>query len=71
MLKPPAAILELKKLQVMQLRKLLNRVKMARTIIQMEKITKDAYEVLSNGDFAQLDQAIQNKISSETKMRYR
>ena len=33
-----------------QLRKLLNQVKMARTIDQMTKISKEAYDTLSNSE---------------------
>ena len=54
-----------------QLRKLLNRVKMARTIDQMTKISKEAYDTLSNSELQILEQAIQTKISSTTNGKSR
>ena len=54
-----------------QLRKLLNRVKMARTIDQMEKITREAYDTLSNSEFQILEQAIQDKIQLSTNGKSR
>ena len=54
-----------------QLRKLLNRVKMASTIDQMTKISKEAYDTLSNSELQILEQAIQTKISSTTNGKSR
>ena len=54
-----------------QLRKLLNRVKMARTIDQMTKISKEAYDTLSNSELQILEQAIQTKISLTTSWKSR
>ena len=54
-----------------QLRKLLNRVKMARTIDQMTKISKEAYDTLSNSELQILEQAIQTKISLTTSGKSR
>lgn len=54
-----------------QLRKLLNRVRMARTIDQMTKISKEAYDTLSNSELQILEQAIQTKISLTTSGKSR
>ena len=54
-----------------QLRKLLNRVKMARTIDQMTKVSKEAYDTLSNNELQILEQAIQTKISLTTSGKSR
>ena len=54
-----------------QLRKLLNRVKMARTIDQMTKITREAYDTLSNSELQILEQAIQDKIQLSTNGKSR
>ncbi len=47
------------------LRKLLNRVKMARTVYQLEKITKEAFDCLSQDECLQVEQAVQTKIHKE------
>jgi FixJ family two-component response regulator len=49
------------KIMQKQLRKLLNRVKMARSVDQMEKITREAYDTLSNSELQILEQAIQDQ----------
>lgn len=54
-----------------QLRKLLNRVKMGRTIDQMTKISKEAYDTLSNSELQILEQAIQDKIQLSTNGKSR
>ena len=54
-----------------QLRKLLNRVKMARTIDQMTKISTEAYDTLSNSELQILEQAIQDKIQLSTNGKSR
>lgn len=48
------------------LKKLLNKVKVARTIGQLDKITKEAYSSLSNSEIMQIDQAIQDRIRKQT-----
>lgn len=54
-----------------QLRKLLNRVKMGRSVDQMEKITREAYDTLSNSELQILEQAIQDKIQLSTNGKSR
>jgi hypothetical protein len=54
-----------------QLRKLLNRVKMARSVDQMTKISKKAYDTLSNSELQILEQAIQDKIQLSTNGKSR
>lgn len=54
-----------------QLRKLLNRVRMARTIDQMTKISKESYDTLSNSELQILEQAIQDKIQLSTNGKSR
>jgi hypothetical protein len=59
------------KIMQKQLRKLLNRVKMARSVDQMTKISKEAYDTLSNSELQILEQAIQTKISLTTSGKSR
>jgi FixJ family two-component response regulator len=59
------------KIMQKQLRKLLNRVKMARSVDQMEKITREAYDTLSNSELQILEQAIQDKIQLSTNGKSR
>ena len=54
-----------------QLRKLLNRVRMVEQLIQMTKISKEAYDTLSNSELQILEQAIQTKISLTTSGKSR
>ena len=50
----------------MHLRKLKNRLKLATTVQQIDRIMKDAYDMLSQSELSELESAIQAKIHQST-----